>query len=152
VRHWPHTWFIDQALKNHPQRQYELKRVKMIVKTKRPIIKATSQEIEEFINASGATRRAKKKRKSRKPRQQGQFGERVKTFAKKVVDSGVLPIIAAQMGTNPTDLPPIETGTDILPPDNNPPDSGNGKTILIAVGVIALVGVGLYMYNKKKTA
>ena len=124
----------------------------MIVKTKRPIIKATSQEIEEFINASGATRRAKKKRKSRKPRQQGQFGERVKTFAKKVVDSGVLPIIAAQMGTNPTDLPPIETGTDILPPDNNPPDSGNGKTILIAVGVIALVGVGLYMYNKKKTA
>lgn len=123
----------------------------MKVITNNPIITATHSEVENFMNAFGPTRRAKKAAR-KKNRPKGQFVQKVKNFGKKVVDSGVLPILAAQLGNAPaSDLPPIDAPTGSTETsDRSKPEMEKSTKILIGVGVAAMVGVGIYLYTKNQ--
>lgn len=130
----------------------------MKVITQNPIITASKGEVDNFLNASGATRRAKKATKktttktAKGAKPKGQFVQKVKNFGKKVVDSGVLPIIAAQLGTAPDNsLPPIDVPDDKTDKGGTPnPPMTQSTKIIIGISVAVAVIGGIYLYQKNQ--
>lgn len=103
-----------------------------------------------YSNANGAVRKARRRQRQAQRQSQGTFGQRAGQGIRNVAQSGLLESIATLAGggraTAPSvDMPPV----DFTPPP--PPKQGlsTGAKVAIGVGVVAVLGLGIYFVTKK---
>ena len=123
----------------------------MTVRTENPVYEDSQVQADEWLSSvSGPTRRAK--RNSRKAAGTT-FWDKLKGAAGKGADSGILQnLTQGDSGglDDDTGYDPGLTDTITLPPEDTDTGMSTGAKIGIAVGVVALVGAGVFFYMKSK--
>ena len=132
----------------------------LTISTENPVYEDTAiQEHEWLSSASGPTRRARRRSKKSKrgsKRGGGNFWDKLKGGIQKVSDSGILQQIGGAVQGGMQEDPAYGIGDTSFEPTpiitTDPPKTGmsTGAKIGIAVGVVAVIGIGAYFVMKNK--
>jgi hypothetical protein len=129
----------------------------MNIITNNPVMSQTDWEdedynIEDYSNASSSSRKARRSSRRTKRQEKGSFGERLKRGIGAVANSGVLDVLGGNSNTSQDSFDPNSMPIDTYVPPA-PPKKGMSKGVKIAigVGVVAIIGVTMYMLMKKKS-
>ena len=139
-------------------RKKEISTGGVTIKTDNPVYEDTAIQEHEWLSSFGgggrAARRAKRASRRSRRSAKGSFGDRLSSGWNKLTNSGVLQSLGGALGGGQQGMDPGMDPSLMSPMPLTPMPQQRGMStgakVGIAVGVIALVGVGIYMYQKNK--